>query len=279
MTFNVALWTFEATLGVALYRLIAQGTDPAGVRGMLAAYGTILVTDQITALAVTAAIWLRERRLDAGSVRDALTWGLAAAAGNTGVALLLVVLLDTRPAALPLLAVVVALLVLAYRAYEHLNDAHTRLERHHTFAQALAQAHGTPAVIADILDRTREILEAERAELHIAERVYRSGARATGEVRAVPRATGRIGCRPVMPSCSPPTPRTRRARGVGSRRRSRGGCRAGAAGGRGPGRHPGRHGPRGRGRDVHGVGSAHAGDARAPSRGGLEQRATPRSAA
>ncbi len=165
--FNVALWSLEAALAASCYGLLAAGSDPASARSVLAALATIVVTDQVTALIVTGVISLSERSFDRDALKEALTWGLAIAVVNTCVALLVVVLLERAPAAVPLLAVVLALLVLAYRAQEQLHEVNARLERSRSGAESLARAHGSRAVVAAVLDRAREMLQAERAELHL----------------------------------------------------------------------------------------------------------------
>jgi diguanylate cyclase (GGDEF)-like protein len=174
LLFNVGLWSFEATLAVTLYGLLASGAEPSSLRSILAAYGTIIITDQVTALAVTAVIYLNERQLDRESIREALTWGLLVAVCNTSIGLLFVVLLERQAVALPSLVIVLGMLLLSYRAYEQLHDSHEQLERHHGFAQSLAREQDTNAVIEEVLDRTRELLQAEAAELHLAGRIYRS---------------------------------------------------------------------------------------------------------
>jgi diguanylate cyclase (GGDEF)-like protein len=174
LLFNVGLWSFEAALAVVLYRLFVDGAETSSLHSMLAAYGTIIITDQFTALAVTAVIYLHERQLDLGSIKEALTWGLLVAVANTSVGLLFVVLLKRQPVAVPPLVVVLGMLLLSYRAYEQLHDSHEQLARHHGFAQSLAREQDTASVIKEVLDRTRQLLQAEAAELHLSGLVYRS---------------------------------------------------------------------------------------------------------
>jgi diguanylate cyclase (GGDEF)-like protein len=174
LLFNVGLWSFEATLAMTLYGVLAGGAEPSSLRSILAACATIIVTDRLTAAAVTIVIYLHERRLDRDSIREALTWGPLAALCNTSVGLLFVVLLERQVAAVPLLAVVLGILLLAYRAYEQLHDTHDQLEQHHVFAQSLVREHDTQSIIREVLDHTRELLQAEVAELHLDGRIYRS---------------------------------------------------------------------------------------------------------
>ena len=189
LLFNVGLWSFEAALAVTLYGLFVGGAEPSSLRSILVAYGTIIVTDQLTALAVTVVISLNEGRFDKDSVREALTWGLLVAVGNTSVGLLFVVLLERQAMALPLLAVVLGMLLLSYRAYEQLHYTHEQLERHHGFAQSLVREHDLSSIIEEVLDRTRELLQSEAAELHLAGRIYRSTSMGSAATKAPSIAT------------------------------------------------------------------------------------------
>jgi diguanylate cyclase (GGDEF)-like protein len=172
--FNAGLWLFEATLAVTLYSLLVGDAEPSSLRSILAAYGAIIVTTELATLAVTAVIYLHERQYDWQSIREALIWSVLVAVGNTSVGLLFVVLWERQPVAVPLLLIVLIMLLLSYRAYEQLHDSHEQLERHHGFAQSLAREQDTSSVIEEVLDRTRQLLQAEVAELHLTGHVYRS---------------------------------------------------------------------------------------------------------
>jgi len=174
LLFNVGLWSFEAIAAVTLYSWLVAGAEPSSLRSILAAYGTIIVTDRLTALAVTTVIYLSEGELDRDFIREALTWGLLVTVGNISIGLLFVVLLELQAVAVPLLVIVLGTLLLSYRAYEQLHDSHEQLERHHGFAQSLARGKDMASVIEEVLDQTRELLQAEAAELHLAGRIYRS---------------------------------------------------------------------------------------------------------
>lgn len=174
LLFNVGLWSFEASLAVTLYGLFGRGAEPSSLVSIFAAFGAILVTDQLTGVAVMAVIYLHERQFDRSFMREALTWGVLVAIGNTSAGLLFVVLLERHAIAIPLLLVVLGVLLLSYRANEQLHESHEQLERYHGFAQSLVREHDTGSVIEEVLERTRELLHAEVAELHLAGRIHRS---------------------------------------------------------------------------------------------------------
>ena len=174
LAFNAGLWALEATAAATCYALLAAGAPAEGPRSLVAALVAVVVTNQVTALAVTAVISVHEG-FDAAALRESLTLPLLIAVANTSLAALAVVLTQRAPAALPFLAVLLAGLVLAHRAYGRLHDTHARLERHHAVAQSLARAQGADAVVAAVLEQARELLEVERAELHLAGAVHPPG--------------------------------------------------------------------------------------------------------
>ena len=199
LLFNSALWAFEAALAVTLYGALTAGAAPHSGRALLATLVTIVVTDQLTALAIATVISVHEGRIDGETLHEAMTWGLLVAVSNTSVGLLVVVLLETQPVAVPLLAVIVVVLAVAYQAYGQLGDTHARLAQHHEFAQVIARARGTREVVSRILEGTCALLESERAELHLDGAVHTSAE--GGPVTPTPTPTAfwaaRLGDGPV----------------------------------------------------------------------------------
>jgi len=165
LAFNASMFALEAVLGSVTYHLVLGSANPAEPRGWVAALAAILVTDIISVVAVTTAISLTENRFDGAILREALRSGLLAAVVNTCTALLVVVLAVNKPAALPLLGVVLAMLLLAYRSHVDLWSGYSRLELLYRFvrsAEAPVDLHHTSnAVLAD----ARDLLRAEEAEL------------------------------------------------------------------------------------------------------------------
>ena len=173
LLFNTALFGCSMATATVLYHLLVGQGEPSGVRSLLAAYLTMVITDQLTALMVILVVALHEGRIARGALVEAVTWGLAVAVSNTSVGLLVVVLLERQPAAVPLVVVIVTVLLVAYRAYGQLGIAHARLEQYHGFAQSISRAHGTDSVVARILEGARELMQAESAELYLDGLEYR----------------------------------------------------------------------------------------------------------
>lgn len=165
LAFNSAMFALEAALGALTYHAILQGGDPLSLTGWLAVLVAVLVTDLISAGAVTAAISLTEGAFDGEVLHEALRSGSVAAFINTCVALLVATLVLVQPSALPLLGVVVVLLVLAYRVYVSLARGHARTHLLYRFVDRTSSAHSLQEVIEIVLTESADLMHAERAYL------------------------------------------------------------------------------------------------------------------
>ena len=75
LAFNAAMFALEAALGALTYHAILQGGDPLSLTGWLAVLVAVLVTDLMSAGAVTAAISLTEGVFDGQVLQEALRSG------------------------------------------------------------------------------------------------------------------------------------------------------------------------------------------------------------
>ena len=156
LCFNLAMFSLEAVLGSVTYHAIFAGGDPIGARAWLAVVAAVLVTDLISAAAVTTAISLTDSRFDSGVLREAIRTGIPAALVNTCVALLLVTLVVARPMALPLLGALVVLLVLGYRVHVRLARGYTRLQLLYQFVGSTGHTSDLEEVVTSILSQAAE---------------------------------------------------------------------------------------------------------------------------
>ena len=163
--FNAAMFGLEAALGALIYHAILQGGDPLSLTGWLAVLVAVLITDLMSAGAVTAAISLTEGAFDGEVLNEALRSGSVAAFINTCVALLVATLVLVQPSALPLLGVVVVLLVLGYRVYISLARGHARTHLLYRFVDRTSSARSLEEVIEIVLREAAELMHAERAYL------------------------------------------------------------------------------------------------------------------
>jgi signal transduction histidine kinase len=165
LAFNAAMFALEAALGALTYQAILQGGDPLSLTGWLAVLVAVLVTDLISAGAVTAAISLSEGAFDGEVLHEALRSGSVAAFINTCVALLVATLVLVQPSALPLLGVVVVLLVLGYREFISLARGHAQTHLLYRFVDRSSLARSSEEVIETVLKEAADLMHAEHAYL------------------------------------------------------------------------------------------------------------------
>lgn len=165
LAFNVALMALEACLALSLYHLLLGDAAPHDPQGLAAALATIVVTDLVSAAAITAVIALDTGTFEPEVLVESVTTGLMAALTNTSVALLVVVALRYEPSALLLLIPVLGVLLLCYRSYTTLSTGHLRLEHLYRFTRGIGRAVPLEQVLREVLEQVQDVLGAERSEL------------------------------------------------------------------------------------------------------------------
>ena len=165
LAFNIGLFLVEASAGVLLYHLLLGSGVPSEPRGWLAAIVTVVVTDLVSAMAVTAAIRVSESRATTFRWQKWVKTGLLAVLINTSVAILVLVLLDVRPMALLVLAFTTAVVLYGYRQYIVLVDGYARLQTLYRFVGSTGRAAELDDVMGSVLAEAGRLLRAERAEL------------------------------------------------------------------------------------------------------------------
>ena len=163
--FNVGHFFFEACLALVVYRAVLGHHDPASPWGWVAAFSATMLTDLVSALTISAAIWLYDRQLDRRLMVQVLVGGLLAAITNTSLALLAVIVLGVNVAAVWLLVVVAAILFLAYRTYSSLIQNYARTELLYGFTRAVGRSVQAESVMHTMLTQARDLLRSEMAEM------------------------------------------------------------------------------------------------------------------
>ncbi len=164
LAFNLSQWALEAVAGILVFRLFRVGTGATWD-----AWGAATASTMTAALVATTAVLLAIR-LTAGAVRpaDARRWlaaGLVNAAATATVATVAVAAIrGDRAAAWPLLAAALVF-ALGYRSYARLRSRHASLNTLYEFSRSLEHTGGGAAMLPALLDRLRELLRAEVAEL------------------------------------------------------------------------------------------------------------------
>ena len=165
LVFNLSLFALEAALGLMVYRFVLGPAAPQDPRGWAAAFAAVLTTDLVSTLAITTAISLKENRFDHAVLRESLRDGIPAAMVNTCLALVVVVLAVTSPAALPLLGAVFVMLFAAYRGYVSLATGYSRLQLLYRFVGSAGQSADLTDEVALLLREARQLMRADRSEL------------------------------------------------------------------------------------------------------------------
>jgi diguanylate cyclase (GGDEF)-like protein len=192
---NLALFSLQTVVAVALFDLFSQGRDASSPLAWLGAYAGPIAANcvGVVALALVVAIYEGDFQLRR-VLRDMVT-GDPAAPVLVTVGLVAVSSLSYSPLMAALLLLLGIGLLAAYRAYAALADRHLSLERLYRFSQAVSSSPEGDEIHRNVLAEARALLHAERAEISF---VASDG----GDVAHVRLGTiGRLGR-----SSEPPTP-------------------------------------------------------------------------
>lgn len=161
---NLAQFWFSTVVALLVFHQLGGVTTPRPST-WLAVFAATLAADAVQALVVTIAISLYQRRWEIEA------WQVAAFAGtvvNTAVGLAAVTLLGVEPAAVLLLALVVVVLLFAYRALNSLRERHRDLERLYGFTSSMGVAVLGDEVVPTLLREAADLMHAERVWLYVA---------------------------------------------------------------------------------------------------------------
>ena len=135
--------------------------DVSGPRAWFAAALAALAVDLLSDVLVTLAAWLHSGTFQRDIAIWAFVTGITSAIAKTAIALLAVVAIQEEVAgAVALLAVVTAVMYLAFRAYAFLYLRHQRVEKLYRFTRAIAGSVAASDVAARSVREARELLGA-----------------------------------------------------------------------------------------------------------------------
>jgi diguanylate cyclase (GGDEF)-like protein len=160
---NLAQFWLSTVVAVVTFHALGGAGAPE-LSTWAAVFAATVLADAVQALVVTSAISLFQRRWEIE------VWQLVAFAAtvvDTAVGLAAVVLLGVEPAAVALLAVVVFVLLVSYRALNALRDRHGDLERLFDFTGAVGVAGLGDGLVSTVLEKVGELMHAERAWLYL----------------------------------------------------------------------------------------------------------------
>jgi signal transduction histidine kinase len=163
--FNIAAYTFEATIGAAIFFSLAGAGDAHDPASWGVAFMATFAASITSVLLVGFAISLNEGSFPLRSLAIGMLYGVIATAANTSVALLGVIVFVEQPAAAALLSIPVLVLVAAYRAYVDQTQKRENVEFLYESTR-LAQANlQSQVMVKTLLQQAREMARAQVAQL------------------------------------------------------------------------------------------------------------------
>ncbi|WP_143447609.1 EAL domain-containing protein [Kineosporia sp. R_H_3] len=165
--FNTTLRVFGVSAALVVFHGIA-GPDAAAAHGPVgwaAALAGVSLAGAADGLLVLAVVGLHEGRVERGEIVTALVRYPVISAVVACAGVLIVTALHADPRTTPLLLVVGAAIMIAYRAHASLNDRHVSLAQLYDFGRAVTGSHAADEILASALLGARALLKAEAAEV------------------------------------------------------------------------------------------------------------------
>ncbi len=187
LAFNLARFTAEAVVTVALFHALLDPGDPVGPSAWLAVTLAALLPGLAGLGLVVLAIWLAEGSSGRREFLHVLVAGAAAQAANVALVLVVVIVAWQDARALWLLGIPAALMFVAYRAYSIERNRRQSIHFLYDTTRAMQRSKDVEAATAVLLERALEVFHAEAAELLLvpggdAGRATRTSLRAGGEI-------------------------------------------------------------------------------------------------
>jgi signal transduction histidine kinase len=167
LAFNLSQFWLQACVAVILFQALVSTGDPVGPVGWIAAFAAMTVADLVGAFLVAVAIAQAEGRSHLPALPQLIGLGLAITATNTGVALVGVTAMWLDLRAAWLLAVPVAILVPAYRAYIVGRQRHQVLDSLYQATRFLQRSLKVESMMHTLLSQARDMFRSEIAEVDL----------------------------------------------------------------------------------------------------------------
>ncbi|HEX7167605.1 MAG TPA: bifunctional diguanylate cyclase/phosphodiesterase [Acidimicrobiales bacterium] len=162
---NLSHMGLEVAAAILVFRALAPDGG-FGVASWPAALAGAVVGDILQSAVLTAAISLYQGRRE-GGLALSMAVGSAARLIDTSVALVIVSVLRSEPAAVVLLAVACAVLLWSYRAHVSLRVQHRQLAKLYEFTGRMSNAMLGERVVESLLTEAKELLHADVAWVHL----------------------------------------------------------------------------------------------------------------
>jgi len=165
LAFNLSNFALETTLAATIYLATLGRHDVFSLRGVAAAYASILVASILCGGAVIAAVSIHERSIQRQMFAPALGALAIACLANTTLALVAAVLVVHEPLIAWILVVLLGFAYAGFRGHAALRQRYAGLELLYGFTRSVASSLQTDDALNIVLDQAATLLRAERAEI------------------------------------------------------------------------------------------------------------------
>ncbi|HEY1740620.1 MAG TPA: EAL domain-containing protein [Acidimicrobiia bacterium] len=165
LAFNLSLFALETTVGITLFHAIGGANASVRPGSWPAPLAACMVVNLVGVMGVTLVIAATSSEVQLASLKQMLfETALLGPIANTSIAMCVMVMLWYEPAAALLMALVAAIVVLAYRAYVALTKRYANLTKLYDFNQR-AQAPDPNQAVPAMLLAVRDVMSVELAAL------------------------------------------------------------------------------------------------------------------
>jgi diguanylate cyclase (GGDEF)-like protein len=187
--FNLSNFAISAAVSLTVFHALASPSGQPTSADWLAAFGGTLAATVVSAFAIATAISLSGGAPQYQKLPEMIQFGALVAVANTSLALLAVSILWVEPHLLWLLVVPLGTVFLAYRAYLSEREKGQRLEFLYQSGRILQHSPELDSAIVALLEHTRTMFRAERAEVVLYPRSADGDALLTRTAEAEPPTT------------------------------------------------------------------------------------------
>ena len=166
IAFNVALAGAEAAVAAAVFAAVGD-YDIGQVSAWLGAAAAMAVVTVLSTVSIQAVIALTQGMPSWSRMLGQGALSLSIALLNTGIALVILIVLEADGRAAVLLAVVCAILLLAYRGYARSYRQHASLKRVYAFSRLLERVRSSDAPLEAALNEARDALNASKITMRL----------------------------------------------------------------------------------------------------------------
>jgi diguanylate cyclase (GGDEF)-like protein len=163
LAFNTVLVAAEASVALALFRLLAEGLPVTSPTAWLVAVVATSTASTVTGVVVAVLIQLLEDERDLRSLVGLVATALPQAAAVATVAVVVATALMASPWTVVPLSLTAVLIFAAYRAYASLSERHLGLERLYRFSQVVTSSPETARVLTLLLEQVCDLLHTDMA--------------------------------------------------------------------------------------------------------------------